>query len=261
MTITVQKDGPVTQTFYDKLAPFYKLMYADWEGSVQRQAAALHGVIRELIGSDRRRVLDAACGIGTQSIGLARLGYRLTATDISAPAVERARAEAEQHGLAISFAVADMRRLAGTVQGPFDVVIACDNAVPHLLTETDILLAFEQFYQLTASGGGCLISVRDYAEFERGGRRLYPRLAHDIPGGKLLTFDLWEFDGEDYYELTTYLVEDRGQATAQSTVIRGGRYYCVPIATLEELMAQAGFRRVQALRDRFFQPLILGLKR
>ena len=245
--------------FYDQLAPYYQYLHADWEASVTHQAAALDDIIREFFSPTARRILDAACGIGTQSLGLAALGYTVTASDISPVEVARARELAEQRGLAIDFRVADMRTLRAAVLETFDVVIACDNAVPHLLTNDDILQAFRQFYVCTTSQGGCIISVRDYANLERGGRQIYPRLVHDIPARRLIMFDVWDFDG-DFYDLAIYVVEDRGRAEAVTHVIRGGRYYCVTIDQLELLLKEAGFHQVSTPRDRFFQPLVVGRK-
>jgi ubiquinone/menaquinone biosynthesis C-methylase UbiE len=76
--------------FYDQLSPFYHLIYADWDASVKRQASQLDAVIRELWEGRVRTVLDAACGTGTQAIGLAELGYQVTASDISLESLERA---------------------------------------------------------------------------------------------------------------------------------------------------------------------------
>ena len=96
--------------FYDQLAPFYHLIFPDWEASIQRQSAALEGILRERWGDDRLTILDVACGIGTQALGLAASGHRVTASDISAEAVRRAEREARQRALSIRFSVADMRR-------------------------------------------------------------------------------------------------------------------------------------------------------
>jgi SAM-dependent methyltransferase len=248
------------EDYYNQLAPYYKYLLQDWEASVTRQAGILAGVIGEFFGPAARRLLDAACGIGTQSLGLAQLGYEVTASDISAAEIALAQAEAAKRGLRLHFGVADMRELARAYPRPFDVVLACDNAIPHLLSEAEILRAFEQFYQCTTPDGGCLISVRDYASLaERSGRKLYPRTAHATPEGRVVIFDLWEFEG-DFYDFTTYIVEDQNQATATTRVIRGGRYYCVTVAALERLLRQAGFRRVTTLPDRFYQPLLIGQK-
>lgn len=249
------------ENYYNDLTPYYKLIYPDWEASIKRQAAVLDSVIREFFGPAANRILDAACGIGTQSIGLAQLGYAVTASDISPAAIGQARQEAAQRALKIEFSVTDMRQLWSAQQKQFDVVIACDNAIPHLLTDDDILQAFAQFYQCVHAGGGTIITVRDYAQLQcdRSRQQLNPRLVHPTPEGRLIMFDLWEFDGR-HYEITTYVVEDNGQPNANTRLIRGGRYYCVEIPLLEQLLQKVGFRDVVTLRDRFFQPLIVAKK-
>ena len=60
---------------YDKLAARYHLILEDWETSVARQAAVLEGILlQEAGGKLPIRVLDCACGIGTQCLGLAARG-------------------------------------------------------------------------------------------------------------------------------------------------------------------------------------------
>lgn len=94
---------------------------------------------------------------------------------------------------------------------------------------------------------------------ERSGKRLVPRHTHQTREGHFLVFDLWEFEGE-FYNFTTYFVEDDGEAQANTQVLRGGRYYCVTIARLEELLKQAGFARVTTLWECYYQPLLLARK-
>lgn len=247
------------ESFYDQLSPYYKYIFQDWNASIERHAGILDGVIREYFGDGIHTILDAACGIGTQTIGLAQKGYQLTASDISAGELEKAHLEAAARNLNIDFHLADMRIIGRTFQTRFDLVIACDNAIPHLLSDAEILQAFRQFYQVTSDTGGCIISVRDYESMERGGRKLHPRQVHEIPEGKIIVFDCWEFDG-DFYDITMYIVADTGQPVAETRVIRGGRYYCVSIPILDKLMKEAGFRHVITLRERYFQPLLIGLK-
>src|SRR3954462_5268731 len=71
------------RAFYDELAESYDLIYADWQGSMRRQAAALDRLIQEQHGPGPHAILDCACGIGTQAIGLALLGHTVHATDLS----------------------------------------------------------------------------------------------------------------------------------------------------------------------------------
>jgi SAM-dependent methyltransferase len=250
----------VIEAYYNQLAPFYRYLFPDWERSVLWHAEVMDEVIQEYFGSRVRRVLDAACGIGTQSVGLAQLGYEITASDISETELSLAQEEAARRSLSLKFEVGDMRELNQVHEDKFDLVIACDNAIPHLLTEEDIILAFEQFYAITADNGGCIISVRDYANMDLEGRKIYPRITHSIPGGRLILFDIWEYD-DPYYDFTTYIVEDQGETVAKTHIIRGGRYYCVTIPTLKRLLMKAGFRKVAVVREKYHQPILVGIKR
>lgn len=245
--------------FYDQLSPFYHLIYADWDASVRRQASQLDSVIRELWGSRVRTVLDAACGIGTQAIGLARLGYQVTASDISQGPLERAKQEAAKRSLTISFRRADLRTLSSTHPERFDLVIACDNSIPHLLTDDEIRLALRQMYHCAAADGGVLISVRDYDPAESTGTKVVPYGLRTEGDRRYLVFQLWEFHGP-IYDLSMYFVEDRGESECTTHVMRS-KYYAVPVARVVELMTEAGFKAVRRIDDRFFQPLITGFKR
>ncbi|MCH8155533.1 MAG: methyltransferase domain-containing protein [Proteobacteria bacterium] len=76
--------------FYDELSAQYHLLFADWDEAVARQGRVVDGLIGKLLGPGPKRVLDAACGIGTQAIGLAQRGHQVTGTDLSSAAVARA---------------------------------------------------------------------------------------------------------------------------------------------------------------------------
>jgi len=89
------------EEFYDELAGDYHLIFADWDAAIAWEARIIAGLLREL-GVALGSVLDASCGIGTQAIGLAQAGYRVTATDISPTSVERCAREAGTRGLDIA---------------------------------------------------------------------------------------------------------------------------------------------------------------
>jgi len=249
--------------FYDQMAPFYHLIFEDWERSIARHADMLDAVIRQhWAAPDRPRtsvsVLDVACGIGTQSLGLARLGYRVTASDLSPAAVRRAQDEAARRDLSISFSVADMREAYAHHGRSFDLVLACDNVLPHLLSDDDILTALHQLYHCTRSGGRCLISVRDYAQMERTDQiQLYG--IREEAGVRYLIFQARRFDGP-IYDLDMYFIKDAG-GTECSTHVMRTRYYAVDTTTLLALMERAGWVDVQRLDGVFFQPLLIGTKR
>jgi len=247
------------EDFYQQLTPFYHLIYPDWEASIDHQARALDEIIEKFLENHVETILDVACGIGTQTLGLAQLGYRLAASDLSVAEVERARREAARRNLAVTFSVADMRRAYDYHRQQFDLVIACDNSVPHLLTDEDILAAFRQFYQCTRPGGGCLISVRDYDQVERIGVQVKPYGLRIEGQTRYLLFQVWEFEGS-IYDLAMYFVEDRGGSDCVTHVMRT-KYYAVGTDRLIQLMTRAGFQQVRRLDGPFFQPVVIGKKR
>ena len=245
-------------TFYDELAPFYHLLYEDWEASVRRQAEALDTLLRASGVPAGARVLDAACGIGTQTIGLVGRGYAVTASDVSPGAVARLRRELAARGLAgrVSAGLGDLRTLAHVPDGAYAAVLACDNAVPHLLTDAEILSAFRACRRCLRPGGVAVFSVRDYAAIERRTPDVRPYGLHRTAEGRFLAVQVWEWEG-DQYDLRVYLTADRGVEGCRTTVIRT-RYYAVPIARLLALLDEAGFVDVVRRDDVLFQPVLLG---
>lgn len=188
------------RAFYDQFADSYHLIFADWQASVTRQAGILDLLIQEELGPGPHTILDCACGIGTQAIGLARLGHRVHATDLSPAAVARAEQEATAAGVSLTFGVADMRDLAEQVPGTFDAIIACDNALPHLLTEDDLRLATANIARKLHPGGLILASIRDYDQLIQTRPESEPPRVFDGPNGRRITFQVWDWspDGDRY---------------------------------------------------------------
>jgi 2-polyprenyl-3-methyl-5-hydroxy-6-metoxy-1,4-benzoquinol methylase len=250
---------PNIEKFYDELAEYYRLIYPDWETSVLNQAKALDNVIQERFGPNAKKILDAACGIGTQAIGLAQLGYEVSASDISSSEIALAEQETSVRREDIHFRCVDMRQVDQAFTDKFDVVIACDNAIPHLLTDQEISSAFLAFHRSLKSGGGLIISVRDYEAMNLGGTQVHPRLVHEENNVRLVLCDVWDFD-DNKYDITIYVIRDDGSDTIYTKAIRGGRYYCISISELVELLTAANFTNVEVLQDAFFQPLLVASK-
>ena len=74
----------ITQIFYDNLASQYDKLFLDWQATTQEQAVILDKLFVSNGFDKSAYILDCACGIGTQAIGLAAIGYNVTGSDISA---------------------------------------------------------------------------------------------------------------------------------------------------------------------------------
>jgi glycine/sarcosine N-methyltransferase len=239
----------VVEGFYDDLAEDYHLIFADWERSMAYQAEVLEALLRE---HDRpvRRVLDAACGIGMQALPLARAGYDVTATDVSAAAVDRCAREAARRGLLMQTAVNDMRSLGA---GRFDAVIAFDNALPHLLTDHDLGLACASLHRALEPGGLLLASIRDYDAI------LVDRPPGELPRahGDHIVVQLWEWTEDERYTLR-HLILTRGNGTWRGTE-RRTTYRALRRETLSTALGDAGFADVRWRlpgETGFYQPIV-----
>ncbi len=245
--------------FYDELSAHYHLLFADWDEAVARQGRVVDGLIGELLGPGPKRVLDAACGIGTQAIGLAQRGHQLTGTDLSAAAVARARKEAARLGVEISTQVADLRELTEAVSGPFDVVCVLDNALPHLEGEGEVSAALDRLAAVLTPGGVFLASVRDYDAMLRDRPRVEAPRVIDEPDGHRVVFQVWDWaaDGGSY-RLHLYFVRYRDGRGADTRVFTS-RYWPLTRARLEGLLDRAGFTRVawhETEATGFHQPIV-----
>jgi SAM-dependent methyltransferase len=247
----------VTVSFYDSLAPFYHLLYADWDAAISRQGHALAALLQRARVKPGELVLDAACGIGTQSLGLLKLGYRVEASDISRAAVDRLKTEASARNLHLSARVDDLRSLSHTTTGSVSAVIACDNSIPHLLSDAEILQAFRSCYRCLRPGGAAVFSVRDYAAIERKTPEILPYGLRYLADRRFLAVQVWEWDGPDHYDLSMYLISEFPDGTCETRVLKS-RYYAISIERLSELLVEAGFADVQRDDDALFQPVVQG---
>ncbi|MFE3878625.1 methyltransferase domain-containing protein [Kitasatospora sp. NPDC059146] len=246
--------------FYDDLAEDYHLLYGDWNASLARQGAALDALVREHLGEGPAEVLDCACGIGTQAIGLAALGHRVTGTDLSPVAAARAAAEAAARGLRLLAAAADMRELPFP-DGRFDVVVCADNALPHLLAAEDVRAALAEMRRVLRPGGLLLLSTRPYDELRRDRPASTPPQTAELDGRRSVLFQLWQWheDGERYgLELFRLLPDDTGQ---WRTTVRRSSYWALTQDQLSAFAAEAGLTATDWRRPAdtgFFQPVLLA---
>ena len=60
--------GNVVQSFYDSMASQYDKFYLDWQTAVQEEAVFLSEIFKRNGFDSSARILDCACGIGTQAL-------------------------------------------------------------------------------------------------------------------------------------------------------------------------------------------------
>ena len=249
----------ITQTFYDSLASQYDKLFLDWRAATQEQAFILDKLFRNHGFDHTARILDCACGIGTQSIGLASLGYDVTASDISDRELAEARERAEENQVKIRFAHADFRNLAETFSEQYDIVIAMDNALPHMLSRDELNTAVKSIANQIAVGGMFVASIRDYDALLKDRPPYSPPYIHRTDQGQRVSFQTWNWDG-DHYRLIQYIVNDEKE-------LQISKFECEYRATrreeLTDLLVLHGCCEVEwrfPEETGFYQPIVIAKK-
>ncbi|MBR7142278.1 MAG: class I SAM-dependent methyltransferase [Clostridia bacterium] len=249
----------ITQSFYDKMAPQYDKLFADWHAATQEQAAMLDRLFADRGLSKNATVLDCACGIGTQCLGLAKLGYAVTASDLSQGALAEARKRAAEKNLSISFQQADFCALSETFSQCFDIVMVMDNALPHMLTPSDLERAVKSMLGQVKQGGLLIASIRDYDELLTHKPPCSSPYIHQTPKGQKVSFQTWTWRG-DNYRLVQYIIDDED-------TLNISKFECEYRATCREeltsLLLCHGCSRVHWLfpcETGFYQPIVIGQK-
>lgn len=176
------------QTFYDNMATQYDKLFLDWQATTKEQAEILHKLFENNGFNRSARILDCACGIGTQSIGLATMGYNVTASDISDGELVEARARALKNSVDIRFEHADFCVLSETFTEQFDIIIAMDNALPHMLSEHALAVAIKSITKQIATGGMFVASIRDYDALLMTKPPYSPPYIHKNDNGQKVSF-------------------------------------------------------------------------
>lgn len=249
----------ITQTFYDNMASQYDKLFLDSHAATKEQALILNRIFHALGFSIGAHVLDCACGIGTQAIGLAALGYRVTASDISDGALAEARARARQQGVSIRFEHADFCDLSKTFSEKYDIVIAMDNALPHMLTGEALERAVTSIADQIRPGGVFVGSIRDYDSLLSAKPPYSPPYIHKTDKGQRVSFQTWAWNG-DHYHLTQYMIDDGEDLKISRFVCE---YRAVRRSELTKLLLSSGCSGVAwrfPEETGFYQPIVTAIK-
>ena len=197
----------ITQNFYNQLASQYDKLFLDWESATREQAVILNRIFNRYGFDNTARILDCACGIGTQAIGLASMGYCVTASDISDSELTEAQKRASKNGVQIRFEHADFCALAKTFSEQFDIIISMDNALPHMLSSEDLENAVRSITGQIRPGGIFVASIRDYDALLTEKPLYSAPYIHKTNKGQRVSFQTWQWNN-DVYHLIQYIIDD-----------------------------------------------------
>lgn len=253
--------APRVADFYDALAEDSGVLLTDWDSSIEHHARIVDSLLQSRRAA-RGTLLDCACGIGTHALGLARLGWRVHATDLSPGSVARAEREARGRSLDVTASVADIRRLGADIRGSFDAVICCNNAIAQLITDADLRAGLDGMHERLVPGGVLLLALRDYDVIQAERPVFASERVIEEPGVRRVVFQLWEWaaDGRSYVRNNFLLQEGPG---GWRTANRTAPMRALRRKELDQFLEEAGFADVRwhAVADTGYHlPVVTALR-
>ncbi len=222
---------------YSNFAAYYDALTQNVE--YDKRAARLHYLIKQYIRTETDGTLltDLACGSGSLSEALARLGYDVIGVDNSPAMLSAAMDKKMQSGLPIQYLCQDMREL--DMFGTIDVTVCTLDSLNHLETLADWQKVFDKVSLFAQPGGLFLFDMNT----------LYKH--REILADKVFLYDLedvfcaWENhlleDGATVEEQLTFFERD-GEGWYRSEEFITEQAY--PTETIEALVRNAGLELV-----------------
>ena len=212
----------IIQEFYNNLSSHYDKLFANWDESVKEQADIIDNIL-------------------------------------SQAEITEAKRRAENFGLNIHFEREDFRDLSKSFNKKFDIIIAMDNALPHMLTIDDLEKAIKSITSQIADGGMLVASIRDYDEILRTKPTYSPPYIHKTSYGQRVSFQAWKWEGINY-RLTQYIIED-------GDTLEVHKFECEYRATkrdeLTQLLLSNGCKEVSwkfPCDSGYYQPILIAKK-
>ena len=217
------------EAFWDAFAPYFFT-----PERVGRTSADVEALVRLLGIAPGASLLDLCCGIGRHSVEFARLGYAVTAVDLTAEFLTRARKRAEREKVQIEFLRADMRDFLRPCM--FDAAINLVTSFGYFEDQADDFKVARNLCE-SLKPGSCL--AIDLMGKETLARRFEERVWDRAPDGTLILMEHKVRSGWDWIE-------------TRWTIIRGGDRRELDFSTrlysaveLGAVLKQAGFQNVE----------------
>lgn len=242
-----------TNEFYDAIADYYPLFYKDWDIQLEREGISLRSIFRK---KGVIRVLVAACGVGTQAIPLAELGFEVVATDPSIGMLKKAQETADERGVfdKIQFERATFDELPDVLDGVFDAIVCKGNALAHLVMDEAIETALLVFYEFLRPGGVLVLGMRDFDPFMEHRPRFLPGFDHkDDDDNEFITFEIWEYEEGPPMIATQNLYMVKGKAPKLETIKHTVSFRPLSLDEAKVVLLELGFEDFVEYPDRWEQ--------
>ncbi len=163
-------------------------------------------------GYETARILELGCGTGSMTIRLARVGYTMIGTDISAEMLERAKKRSVKANVKIQYDIQDMRAI--DLEEEVDVVLSVCDSMNYLMDLEELQATLEGAYRTLREGGCFLFDMKTRAFYQSLGDATFTDTNEH--GTYIWENEFDEESGNNYYDLTFFLARPLGLFAKQT---------------------------------------------
>ncbi len=247
---------------YDQFASDYD-RFVNW---MERLAVEMPFLEKQLAtlskpAGSKLKILDAACGTAMHAVALARLGYEVSAADLSQPMIDKAHINVSAAGVDVKLKAVGFGSLAAAFgKEMFDAIFCLGNSLPHILTSTDLKTTLIDFAACLRPGGLLLIQNRNFDAVMMGKQRWMEPQTHFENGNEWIFFRYYDYlpDGLIDFNIVTIKRDALGNriSSVNTTQLRPQLH-----KELNDTLLEAGFNEIHAfgsLQGELFIPLTSG---
>jgi glycine/sarcosine N-methyltransferase len=233
-------------SFYDDLADDYDRMTRLSE----RIDGEMETFRRLTQRFDIRSAIDAGAGTGLHSIILSKLGFDVTAVDVSEKMIRRLESNARQFNANVRTVVSDFRDLPQALDRSFDAVFCLGNSIVHMYPDSNVLHALRGFRKMLRDGGVLILQLLNYYKILKEQRKI-----QNIREDDGVTYiRMYEFHGD---HILFNIIKHRRSDSGIDHSVQSVRLNPLTHITLLPMLLEAGFQTVSvygALQTGPFNP-------
>lgn len=227
-------DSQQTIGFYEAIARYYDQIFPPETAQVD--------FLVQAAGEGSKRVLDVACGSGGYALALARRGYRVTAVDLDAAMVERAREKAGREGIALETLQADMVNLTAQLKGRYDLIYCIGNSLVHLDGWEAIRALLLEVREMLEPGGTAVFQIINYDRILKQNIAALSTIENEAAG---IRFERHYHPDPESGRLQFHTILHDGPRRVENTIL----LFPLQSADFNAALMAAGFGRIEWFGD------------
>lgn len=197
-------------------------------------------------------VLDAAAGVGSESVFLASKGYSVTANEIDWRLVRELRQRVSDSSISLRETNCDWRHLH-RLQAKFDVIVCLGNSLTCMLDPKEMKRALQSFRAVLKDGGRLLLDERNYRYFFKHAQKmLHPSYRIDgrvVYCGQLIKAKPLSIEDHDRPRIVMGYYQGNSDNAGTGHLIGTFELYPFHGTEIESMLAETGFSVKAKLND------------